>query len=1349
MLLFRNILTSCNIRVKLLLLLLIIFIPAFGLVIASGFGHRKYEIATAKENALLLVQSLAAQQEQIATGTKQMLSTLAQLPEVKNLDAEKCNRLFRDLNNQHSFYSIIAAATPDGNMFAASVPFQAGSVTLSDRKHIRDVIRTRDFAAGEYIIGRISGVQSMNYTYPVLDTNKTLIGIVIAGFKLDEYARFIKKANLLEGSAVTITDHVGVRLYRYPEHEAALPGKRLPEDVVKQMMGDSEQGIFERMGQDGIERIYAFRQLHLRENTSPYLYMDVGLPREEMIQKANLEMMHSLFILGVLCLSAMSLAWVFGHFVFVKPINHLVIATRRLGSGEMGTRASLRPTSDELGRLAESFDAMASLLEQRNTEREDAEESLRKAEEKYRNIFENAVGGIFMNTPEGRFIEANHALARILGYASPEELKDAIQDIRHQLYTDPVRGQACIQAVLDHGEAVFEIEVRKKDGSTGWVSNHVRVVRDVRGEVSHFEGVVEDINERRRTEERLQDREKSLRRAHSFSHSIIENVTEGLCVCHETATFPFVKFIIWNDRMIQIAGYTMEEINRLGWYQMVYPDPELQAKAIERMRGMRQGENLRAEEWEITRADGNKRVLSISTSIVESDNGLVHVLALMQDITERKAAQDELDRHREHLEDLVEERTSELAGAIEQLSREVNERKRIENQLRESEAKYRTLVEQIPAITYIAAMGKRFSTVYVSPQVESMLGFTQEESIADQRLKAKILHPDDRERVLSQLIKLKQDGGPFSAEYRMIDRKGTVKWFRDEARVVRDESGKAIFLHGVMLDISDRKRMEEALRYSENLYRTVFETTGTAMILVEEDTTISLVNAQYEKVLGFSKEKVEGKLSWTASVPKEDLERYRSYHSLRRVNADLAPKQYEAQIIDSNGRKRDFLTTVGMIPDSKRSVASLLDITERKQTERALEQSVAELNNLQCITRKLLQLEELSSVMRSIGEGIVENLGYDMALVACYAETERVLTGLVLYPTHLESVMDQYLADGPTGTLWDRRLKCPAEQDSVMDRVLKGETVIGDTLAPFISHWVSSSDARTIQELTGRAGYISLPMQVKGETVGVILAGWNDNKNDLERMRSALDRVADQAAVAVKSAGLFECIKSQRGELRALASKLQQVQEAERKSLAQELHDRVGQNLTGLSINLGIIRSRLLPMCMERVQSRIADSVGLVGNTMECIRDVMAELHPPGLTEYGLSAALKGYCDQLSKRTGLKVSMKLMKTDELSERECEIALFRIAQEALTNAVKHSRAHEVTVSLESFEGKLVLCIADDGVGFDLDAQESLTEGGRFGLVNMRERAEAVGGEFRMESAPGRGTRVIVTLEQVTS
>ena len=252
---------------KLLVLLLIVFLPASGIIVASCLVQRGRAIREAERGAMLLVQSLAAQQEQVTAGTKQMLSTLAQLPEVKNLDAAACNEIFRQLHGNYPAYSLIAAVKPDGSVFASDPPFDRGT-NLSDRKYVRDAIRTLDFSVGDYIVGRISKVPVIAFAYPVLGPGKNLIAILIAGLKLDEYAHFLTKAHLPPDSMVTITDHNGIRLFRFPENDAVGQGKPLPEDAFKQMSGGLDMGTFEATGGDGVFRIYAFKQLRLREDLS-------------------------------------------------------------------------------------------------------------------------------------------------------------------------------------------------------------------------------------------------------------------------------------------------------------------------------------------------------------------------------------------------------------------------------------------------------------------------------------------------------------------------------------------------------------------------------------------------------------------------------------------------------------------------------------------------------------------------------------------------------------------------------------------------------------------------------------------------------------------------------------------------------------------------------------------------------------------------------------------------------------------------------------------------------------------------------------------------------------------------
>lgn len=132
---------------------------------------------------------------------------------------------------------------------------------------------------------------------------------------------------------------------------------------------------------------------------------------------------------------------------------------------------------------------------------------------------------------------------------------------------------------------------------------------------------------------------EALRVEAEFGRAILHRVTDGLCVCHEVPEFPFVRFTVWNEAMVRITGFEIDEINRRGWYQTVYSDPEVQVRAMERMGRMRQGEDLVAEEWQITRADGARRWVQISTTVVLHQDRGTHVMALMQDISERKRAE--------------------------------------------------------------------------------------------------------------------------------------------------------------------------------------------------------------------------------------------------------------------------------------------------------------------------------------------------------------------------------------------------------------------------------------------------------------------------------------------------------------------------------------------------------------------------------------------------------------------------------------------------------------------------------------------------------------------------------------
>jgi two-component system sensor histidine kinase UhpB len=200
--------------------------------------------------------------------------------------------------------------------------------------------------------------------------------------------------------------------------------------------------------------------------------------------------------------------------------------------------------------------------------------------------------------------------------------------------------------------------------------------------------------------------------------------------------------------------------------------------------------------------------------------------------------------------------------------------------------------------------------------------------------------------------------------------------------------------------------------------------------------------------------------------------------------------------------------------------------------------------------------------------------------------------------------------------------------------------------------------------------------------------------------------------------------------------------ESERKELARELHDRVGQNLTALKINIDMLQPALASQGNAEVLARVADSAALLESTMDTIENVMSELRPPMLDDHGLAAALEWEARKFSKRTGIAVAVRVTDLIVRPAPQIEIALFRIAQEALNNVAKHAHARRVEIALEQANGGCVMFVQDDGIGFAgvEDASEKPKYG--LGLVTMRERAQAVGGHFAVQALPERGTRLTV-------
>lgn len=221
-----------------------------------------------------------------------------------------------------------------------------------------------------------------------------------------------------------------------------------------------------------------------------------------------------------------------------------------------------------------------------------------------------------------------------------------------------------------------------------------------------------------------------------------------------------------------------------------------------------------------------------------------------------------------------------------------------------------------------------------------------------------------------------------------------------------------------------------------------------------------------------------------------------------------------------------------------------------------------------------------------------------------------------------------------------------------------------------------------------------------------------------------------------------EALQRNSEELRAMGKRLVHVQEDERRRLAVELHDKVGQNLTALGISIELVRMGITSRDFKprELERRLIDAHGMVDQTSAIISNVMAELRPPMLDDYGLLAALEWYGGIFERRTGLLVQVRMEGGMISPVPERDLALFRIAQEALNNVLKHARATRIDIQMGRESDVMFMVIADDGRGFD-PSLNFITKG-RLGMRTMRERALAVQGELKVQTGTDKGCRLTV-------
>ena len=270
---------------------------------------------------------------------------------------------------------------------------------------------------------------------------------------------------------------------------------------------------------------------------------------------------------------------------------------------------------------------------------------------------------------------------------------------------------------------------------------------------------------------------------------------------------------------------------------------------------------------------------------------------------------------------------------------DITERRRNEEAFIENKRTLETLISNLPGVAYKCKNDPHWTMEFVSEGCFQLTGYKTEDLINNKKISYNdLIHPDDRQMVWDTIQISLNKNKPFKIIYRITTSDLKNKYVWEQGRGIFSSDGDLIALEGFITDITHRIKNEEEIKKSEAYYRTIFENTGTATIIIEENTIISLANSEFEKLSGYSKEELENKKSWLDLLVEDEIEKVMNYHNSRRSKKST-PKNYEIKFINKDAEIRYVYVTVALIPYTQTRLISFLDITDQKESRKALNES--------------------------------------------------------------------------------------------------------------------------------------------------------------------------------------------------------------------------------------------------------------------------------------------------------------------------------------------------------------------------------------------------------------------------
>ncbi len=611
---------------NLTLLVMLVVLPAMAILVYSGMEQRRQSIEIAQGEVQLIASAMSELQKDLAISSKQTLSTLSLLPEIRSLNIAAVRGILKAVLERNPDFQNIAFTDAAGTVLASGI--SSGAVSLKDRKHVRDAISQKSFAVGVYIMTRVGEQKpAFAFAYPVLETSGELIGVLTLAISLERFSRIHAAATMADKSFVAITDHKGIRLYYYPPNQASNPiGKPIKAQSWNVAQGADQSGRFTSRGSDGVARIFAYDQVRLHPDSPPYIYVWAGVPEADILRPANVVLTRNLLIMLLVMLLTLFISWLLGKQMVILPIKNLVTLVQKFARGDLDMRHEYADDPDEFEMLTDAFYDMAEALSV-------SQKLLQGNEARFRLIMDSLDALVYvadMNTHEVLFINeyGKEKIGDITGLTCWKTIQ--------QEQTGPCEFCTNKHLLDENGQPgdIYTWEFENKNMKT-WYYIRDRAIKWVDGRYVRLE-IATNVTEMKRVETSLfQEKERLAVTLRSIGDGVITTNTRG-------------EVVLINDIAEHLTGW--QSADAVGHplstvFNIIHQESRVTcANPVDRV--LSSGENISLEENTVLIAkDGSEKSIADSGAPIKSESGeVIGVVLVFRDISEQLQTAKELTK---------------------------------------------------------------------------------------------------------------------------------------------------------------------------------------------------------------------------------------------------------------------------------------------------------------------------------------------------------------------------------------------------------------------------------------------------------------------------------------------------------------------------------------------------------------------------------------------------------------------------------------------------------------------------------------------------------------------------------